>query len=72
MIWVFIMVFIRCFIYLSMALLVSFIVVRNIYALIHFNLGVSFYINSDDVRFIVIPSLIISVFIAGIALYNRR
>ena len=71
MIRVFIIVFIKCFIYLSMALLVSF-VVRNIYALIHFNLGASFYINSDDVRFIVIPSLIISVFIAGIALYNRR
>lgn len=72
MIGIFIIVFIRCFIYLSMALLVSFVVVRNIYALIHFNLEVSFYINSDDVRFIVIPSLIISVFIVGIALYNRR
>ena len=72
MIGIFIIVFIRCFIYLSMALLVSFVVVRNIYALIHFNLEVSFYINSDDVRFIVIPSLIISVFIAGIALDNRR
>ena len=72
MIWVFIMVFIRCFIYLSMALLVSFIVVRNIYALIHFNLGVSFFFFFDDIRFIVIPSLIISVFIAGVALYNRR
>ena len=72
MIGIFIIVFIRCFIYLSMALLVSFVVVRNIYALIHFNLEVSFYINSDDVRFIVIPSLIISVFIAGIALYIRR
>lgn len=72
MIRVFLMNFIRFFIYISMTLFVSIIVVRNIYVLIHTNLGISFYINFEDVEFILISSSVISVFISGIVLYNRR
>ena len=72
MIRVFLINFIRFFIYISMTLFVSIIVVRNIYVLIHTNLGISFYINFEDVEFILISSSVISVFISGIVLYNRR
>ena len=72
MIRLFLINFIRCFIYISMTLFVSIIVVRNIYVLIHTNLGISFYINFEDVEFILISSSVISVFISGIVLYNRR
>ena len=72
MIMLFLINFIRCFIYISMTLLVSMMVVRNIYILIHTNLGVSFYISFDDVELILIPSLVISLFILCVALYNRR
>ena len=72
MIRLFLINFIRCFIYISMTLLVSIIFVRNVYILIHTNLGVSFYINFEDVEFILISSSVISVFISGIVLYNRR
>lgn len=72
MIMVFLMNFIRFFIYISITLLVSIMVVRNIYVLIHTNLGISFYINFEDVEFILISSSVISIFIAGVVLYNRR
>lgn len=72
MIRLFLINFIRCFIYISMTLLVSIIFVRNVYILIHTNLGVSFYINFEDVEFILISSSVISVFVAGVVLYNRR
>jgi hypothetical protein len=72
MIMVFLINFIRFFIYISITLLVSIIVVRNIYVLIHTNLGISFYINFEDVEFILISSSVISIFIAGVVLYNRR
>ena len=72
MIMLFLINFIRCFIYISMTLLVSMIVVRNIYILIHNNLGVSFYISFEDVELILTPSLVISLFISCVALYNRR
>ena len=72
MIRLFLINFIRCFIYISMTLFVSIIVVRNIYVLIHTNLGISFYINFEDVEFILISSSVISVFVAGVVLYNRR
>ena len=72
MIMVFLMNFIRCFIYISMILLVSIMVVRNIYVLTHTNFGVSFYIGFEDVELILIPSLIISLFISCVSLYNRR
>ena len=55
-----------------MTLLASIIFVRNAYILIHTNLGVSFYINFEDVDFILISSSVISVFVAGVVLYNRR
>ena len=54
MIMVFLINFIRFFIYISITLLVSIMVVRNIYVLIHTNLGISFYINFEDVEFILI------------------
>jgi hypothetical protein len=72
MIMVFLINFIRFFIYISITLLVSIMVVRNIYVLIHTNLGISFYINFEDVEFILISSSVISIFIAGVVLYNRR
>ena len=72
MIMVFLINFIRFFIYISITLLVSIIVVRNIYVLIHTNLGISFYINFEDVEFILISSSVISIFIAGVVLYKRR
>lgn len=72
MIRLFLINFIRCFIYISMTLLASIIFVRNAYILIHTNLGISFYINFEDVEFILISSSVISVFVAGVVLYNRR
>lgn len=72
MIMLFLINFIRCFIYISMTLLVSMMVVRNIYILIHTNFGVYFYISFEDVELILIPSLVISLFISCVALYNRR
>ncbi len=72
MIRVFLINFIRFFIYISITLLLSVIFFRNIYVLIHANLGFSFYINFEDVEFILISSSVISVFIAGVVLYNRR
>ena len=72
MIMFFLMNFIRCFIYISMTLLVSIVVFRNVYVLIHTNFGVYFYIGFEDVELILIPSLIISIFISCVALYNRR
>lgn len=72
MIMLFLINFIRCFIYISMTLFVSMMVVRNIYILIHTNFGVSFYISFEDVELILIPSLVISLFISCVALYNRR
>lgn len=72
MIKVFLINFIIFFIYISMALFLSILVVRNVYVLIHTSLGISFYINFEDVEFILISSSVISVFIAGVVLYNRR
>lgn len=72
MIKVFLINFIIFFIYISMALFLSILVVRNVYVLIHTNLGIFFYINFEDVEFILISSSVISVFIAGVVLYNRR
>ena len=72
MIKVFLINFIIFFIYISMALFLSILVVRNVYVLFHANLGISFYINFEDVEFILISSSVISVFIAGVVLYNRR
>lgn len=72
MIKVFLINFIIFFIYISMALFLSILVVRNVYVLINTNLGISFYINFEDVEFILISSSVISVFIAGVVLYNRR
>lgn len=72
MIKVFLINFIIFFIYISMALFLYILVVRNVYVLIHTNLGISFYINFEDVEFILISSSVISVFIAGVVLYNRR
>lgn len=69
---VFLIKFIIFFIYISMTLLVSLIVVRNIYVLIHTNFGVSFYIGFEDLGLILIPSLVISIFISCVTLYNRR
>lgn len=45
MIKVFLINFIIFFIYISMALFLSILVVRNVYVLIHTDLGISFYIN---------------------------
>ena len=72
MIKVFLINFIIFFICISMALFLSILVVRNVYVLIHTGLGISFYINFEDVEFILISSSVISVFIAGVVLYNRR
>ena len=72
MIKVFLINFIIFFIYISMSLFLSILVVRNVYVLIHTDLGISFYINFEDVEFILISSSVISVFIAGVVLYNRR
>lgn len=72
MIKVFLINFIIFFIYISMALFLSILVVRNVYVLIYTDLGISFYINFEDVEFILISSSVISVFIAGVVLYNRR
>ena len=72
MIKVFLINFIIFFIYISMALFLSILVVRNVYVLIHTDLGISFYIYFEDVEFILISSSVISVFIAGVVLYNRR
>ena len=66
MIKVFLINFIIFFIYISMALFLSILVVRNVYVLIHTNLGISFYINFEDVEFILISSSVISVFIVRV------